>query len=309
MGVQTLQVVAVTSDGSAILVADEAGRQLRLPVDDRLRAAVRGDLLPSGQLQISLDSQLSPRDIQARVRAGASVDEVAEEAGVGAERVLRYAAPVLDERRHVAQKALGALVRTDGSAEMSALGDVVDASLRGRAAGGSLRWDSWRRDDGRWVVACRWIEDDQERGARWLLDPAGRSVAPQDDEARAVAGLPPEGRPGPTRLAVVRDDQPSAAAAAAGPGAVPEDDTPTGPLPDLTAATDSAVATPPAAAGAARPGRPPRNRTAAREDDRLWLPDLDESVPPPARAAGESSSRRQRPPVPSWDEIMFGRRS
>jgi hypothetical protein len=46
------------------------------------------------------------------------------------------------------------------------------------------------------------------------------------------------------------------------------------------------------------------------QDERLWLTDIaDNVVEEPARASGEgSSSRRQRPAVPSWDEIMFGRR-
>jgi hypothetical protein len=304
MGVQNLQVVAVTSDGSAILLADEAGRQLRLPIDDRLRAAVRGERLSPGQLEIALTSQLSPRDIQARVRAGASVEEVAEVAGVGAERVLRYAAPVLDERRHTAQRALRAHVRTEGVAEIGPLGDVVTEALRGRVTG-DVRWDAWRRDDGRWVVVSRWVEADQELAALWLLDPSGRSVAAHDDAARALVGLPCESRPSPTRLAVVRDEL--TAAAARVPATVhDQDETPTGPLPDLAAAAAAAPAASPS-----RPARPPRSRANARDDDRLWLNEItDNVVEETARASGEGSgSRRQRPAVPSWDEIMFGRRS
>jgi hypothetical protein len=307
MGVQNLQVVAVTSDGAAILVADEAGRQLRLPIDDRLRAAVRGERLSPGQLEIALTSQLSPRDIQARVRAGASVEEVAEVAGVGAERVLRYAAPVLDERRHTAQRALRAHVRTEGAAEIGPLGDVVADALRGRVTG-EVRWDAWRRDDGRWLVVSRWVEADQELAALWLLDPSGRSVAAHDDAARSLAGLPSESPPSPARLAVVRDEQAAAAAAATRvPATVHEqDDTPTGPLPDLTAAAAAAPAASPS-----RPARAPRARVNARDDDRLWLSEISDAVvEEPARASGEGSgSRRQRPQVPSWDEIMFGRRS
>jgi hypothetical protein len=45
------------------------------------------------------------------------------------------------------------------------------------------------------------------------------------------------------------------------------------------------------------------------DDDRLWLSDIAPSTgDQPAAAAAETSNRRQRPAVPSWDEIMFGRR-
>jgi hypothetical protein len=299
VGVHELQVMAVVPDGSAVLVADGAGQEFRLPIDDRLRAAVRGERLHEGQLEIALSPQLSPREIQTRVRAGATVDEVAEVAGAPTEKVLRFAAPVLDERRHMAQQALRASVRTEGLAEVGVLGQVVTDALSARAAADSLRWDAWRRDDGRWVVVSRWAQAGTERAALWLLDPSGRSVGAYDDEARGLAGLPTESTAKPARLAVVRDGSPAAPATLAHP----DDDTPTGPLPDLGPAAAEA-AEPPTPARSPRPGRQPV------QDERLWLTDIaDNVVEEPARASGEgSSSRRQRPAVPSWDEIMFGRR-
>jgi hypothetical protein len=307
--VQDLQVVAVTSDGSAVVVADDAGRQYRLRIDDRLKAAVRGERLHEGQLEIALTSQLSPRDIQARVRAGATVDEVAEVAGVSTERVLRYAAPVLDERRHMAQRAQRAFVRTEGLTEVGVLGEVVGGALRVRGAADSLRWDAWRREDGRWLVVSRWAEAGTERAALWLLDPAGRSVGAHDDDARSLAGLPCQTTPAPTRLAVVRDEEKAGSGHGAAAGVAvrtpeSEDDTPTGPIPAVAAAAAAPTPSP------ARPARP-RPRTRADEDERLWLTDIADNVvvEETARVSGEGApSRRARPAVPSWDEIMFGRR-
>jgi hypothetical protein len=314
--VQTLQVVAVTSGGSHVLVADGEGTQYQLPIDDRLRAAVRGERVRQGQLEIALTSQLSPRDIQSQVRAGASVEDVAELAGVSTERVLRYAAPVLDERTHVARQARTALVRTEGLAEVGTLGPLVERSLAGRGAVGSLTWDAWRRDDGRWVVVNRWVEDQQERAALWLLDPAGRSAAAHDEGARRLAGLTVEQPPAPTRLAVVRD-QPAAARPPV-PALLAsdvEDETPTGPIPTVAAASG----TTPVSAAPSR-SRPARPRPAASQDQRLWLGDDLDDLPkedaertgftaaPAADTGTTAGSRRQRPPVPSWDEIMFGRR-
>jgi hypothetical protein len=302
--VRDLQIVAVTSDGTHLVVADENGEQGRLAIDDRLRAAVRGDKVREGQLEISLASQLTPRDIQTRVRAGASVEEVAEMAGIPTERVLRFAAPVLDERTHMAAQATRALVRTEGQHEVGQLGPVVVGVLSGRGVADSLTWDAWRREDGRWLVESRWAEGDLQRSGLWLLDPAGRSVSALDEAARALAGLesPPAESAPPARLAVVRDAPPAAAATPAAP-VEPEDETPTGPLPVVEPAAPAATS------GASRPGRSRGGRQDPPADDRLWLTDIADAVEEePARASGGGSSRKQRPSVPSWDEIMFGRR-
>jgi hypothetical protein len=302
--VRDLQIVAVTSDGTHLVLADEDGEQLRLVIDDRLRAAVRGDTVREGQLEISLASQLSPRDIQTRVRAGASVDEVAEMAGIPTDRVLRFAAPVLDERTHMAAQATRALVRTEGQHEVGQLGPVVIGVLSTRGVGESLTWDAWRREDGRWLVQSRWAEGDLQRSALWLLDPGGRSVSALDDAARRLAGLetPPEAAP--ARLAVVRDAQPPQTTAVA--PVESEDETPTGPVPIVPAAAPPAPA---ATSASARPTRGRSGRPDLPADDRLWLTDIAEAVEEePARASGGGGSRKQRPSVPSWDEIMFGRR-
>ena len=88
------------------------GEQFSIPCDDRLRAGARGDLSRFGQLEIELESQLRPKEIQARIRAGATVEQVASIAGTSALRVERFAYPVLLERASVAEKAIKARARS-----------------------------------------------------------------------------------------------------------------------------------------------------------------------------------------------------
>ncbi len=49
-----------------------------------------------------MDSVLRPRDIQARIRAGESLERVAEAAQTTTDRIMAFAAPVLAERAYVA---------------------------------------------------------------------------------------------------------------------------------------------------------------------------------------------------------------
>src|SRR5699024_6881039 len=86
-----------------------------VPADDRLRAAARGDLSRLGQIEVEADSSLRPREIQAKIRSGATVADVAAEAGIPASRVERFAHPVLLERSNVADLGRGGHpVRPDG---------------------------------------------------------------------------------------------------------------------------------------------------------------------------------------------------
>ena len=77
---------------------------------DRLRAAVRGDR--AGLVQNTRDNEvkgvLRPRDIQSRIRAGASAQEVAESSGMDLSKVERFAHPVLLERQRAAELATAA---------------------------------------------------------------------------------------------------------------------------------------------------------------------------------------------------------
>src|SRR5690606_130189 len=124
--------VALSEDGQALVLADEVGRLLALPRDERLMNALRPDgpgestataAPPAGGTPPSL----SPRDIQARIRAGESADEVARIAGVPVDRVLRYAGPVLQERAMLAQHARRTKLRSSSSG--ASLAEVTDARL------------------------------------------------------------------------------------------------------------------------------------------------------------------------------------
>jgi hypothetical protein len=86
------------------------GEKFKIRVDDRLNAAVRGDGARVGQtyIDIEVNSMLRPKEIQSRIRAGASVEQVAAAAGVDIDRVERFAHPVLLERSRAAELATAA---------------------------------------------------------------------------------------------------------------------------------------------------------------------------------------------------------
>ena len=194
---RALRVVGITESGGEIsVVLEDPVRHERftVPADEQLRAAARGDLSRLGQIAIELESQLRPREIQARIRAGASVEQVATAAGVPLQKIERFAYPVLLERSRTAEVAQRAHpVRADGP-DTRMLGDVVAHTfgLRGQNYG-EAEWDSWKGEDGRWVVALSWRAGRSDNQAHWTFQPGanGGTVTAVDEHASdLVEGLP-----------------------------------------------------------------------------------------------------------------------
>ncbi|MER6539991.1 septation protein SepH [Streptomyces sp. 900105755] len=184
-----LRVVAVSNDGTRLVLKAADSTEYTLPIDERLRAAVRGDRPRLGQIEIEVESHLRPRDIQARIRAGATAEEVAQLAGIPVDRVRRFEGPVLAERAFMAERARKTPVRRPGENSGPLLGEAVQERLMLRGAEkDTVQWDSWRRDDGTWEVLLVYRVAGEPHSASWTYDPPRRLVQAVDDEARSLIG-------------------------------------------------------------------------------------------------------------------------
>ncbi|MEV4461106.1 septation protein SepH, partial [Microbispora sp. NPDC049633] len=187
---QELRLVAVSEDGTYLVLAT-AGRGTRftLPVDDRLRAAVRGNFSRLGQYEIEVESPLRPKEIQARIRAGETAEEIAATAGIPVERVRWFEGPVLQEREYMAQQAQRVPVRMPGETTPGpTLGELVAERLTRRGVpADEIDWDSAKRDDNLWRVRLGFVWNGHTRHAEWLFDPRRRHITPNDDEAMRLS--------------------------------------------------------------------------------------------------------------------------
>ncbi|MGN6089385.1 MAG: septation protein SepH [Actinomycetales bacterium] len=219
------------SADSYLLVSDDAGTTSRLRVDDRLFAAVdaararasattdyerttndAGDAVeaemadrpeePAARPAARRpDLPLRPRDIQARIRAGESAQDIAEAAGVPLADIQRFEGPVLSERAWMAQRAR-AVVPRRGEGATTTMGDLAAERLAARGVSEfDQDWDSWRREDATWTVRLTWSEGNRTRLACWRFDPVRQTVVAVDDSARDLTDPP-----APRRLAAVEGD-------------------------------------------------------------------------------------------------------
>ena len=215
-----LTLAGLSEDGKRLLLVSDAGVEFTLDVDDKLRAALRGDHARLGQLEIKMESVLRPRDIQARIRAGETPEAVAAAAQTSVDKIMPYAAPVLAEREHVAQRAqrasLGAgrhrRARPRRAAAPSATRSAPTCARHNVDPGG-VDWDAWRREDGRWTLTATFSAGAREGQGAFTFDAPGNYVSADDDDARwlvgdAVAAAVPQPRspprPGHDDLATVR---------------------------------------------------------------------------------------------------------
>ena len=192
---QPLTLSSVSRDGRRLHLVDTSGHEFTLEVDDRLRGALRGDSARIGQLEITMEASLRPRDIQARIRAGESPESVAAAANTTVEKIMPYAVPVMAEREHITQRAMKASVRRRGGEPGAArtLGEAVAAHLgRLDVDADSVEWDAWRRSDGRWSLVGLYTNAKRSGTAELTFDARGSFVVLDNDDARWLVGDLPE---------------------------------------------------------------------------------------------------------------------
>jgi hypothetical protein len=201
---QELRFVAVSEDGQyAVLGVPGRSARFTLPIDERLRAVALGQTSRLAQYEIEVESPLRPKEIQARIRAGETVEEIADAAGIAVERVRWFEGPVLAERAYMAERAQSASVRRPGDAIPSSpgprLGEIVTERLKVFGADPEdAQWDAKKRDDGSWQVQLAFISAGRLHTADWIFDPRRRHVLPEDDNAARMSlpgGEPPPASP------------------------------------------------------------------------------------------------------------------
>jgi hypothetical protein len=318
---RALRIVGLEDDGKTVVCEDPArGERFTLPVDERLRAAARGDITRLGQIATELESQMRPREIQTRIRAGESVEQVAAAAGLPEHRVERFAYPVLLERSRTAELAQRAHpVREDGP-DVQTLGEVVSHAFSTRGQDYAVaNWDSWRGEDGKWVVELSWMAGRSENSAHWSFHPGahGGTVTALDDHALDLLD-PSSNRP----LRTVRPVTELAAQAlelaqptmqqkqAVNDTQVrTEQDfvqdfelTPEPAKPEVR--EPEPVAAEPEPEDVVAPPAAPVEPTPAPAAEPATTP-----AAAPAAAARRGKSKKARPMVPSWEDVLLGTRS
>jgi hypothetical protein len=325
--VRQLEVVAVSDDGTQVLLAsaEDAVRATHsLRIDNRLQAALRGDL---GQDAGRRESELSPKEIQARLRAGEAPEDVAKAAKVAVSRVLRYAGPVISERERIIDQARAAVVQRSRGPELAMpLGEMIEKRL---AVTVGLRpetvaWTARRRDDGAWIVLLSYSARGGARTASWVWVPADRDLtasnvlasrlaaddlAPSGRKRAAVRSAPkPKSRPAAKKVAAKKSASAGKKAAPAAKKTVPaaKKAAPAkqaAPVKRAPAAKKAPPAAKPKAAAAKRTTIKPIVLAPPAKRGSPATKTATKTATPAAAGAKRGTGRKA---VPSWDDVLLG---
>ena len=152
---------------------------------------------------------MRPNEIQARLRAGATATELAEEMGVAESRLDVYAHPVLLERAQVAEAAKQSHpVREDGPAKQTLFEILATAfAARGHSIS-DAEWDATREQGDSWVVHVTWKAGLTENEALWTFKRSMGSGAQTEARNAMAADLTDPDFAQPVRsLSAVRADR------------------------------------------------------------------------------------------------------
>lgn len=300
-----LKVVGLDADGKRIIceTADTVEKFV-VRVDDRLKAAVRGDRAVSNQTQIEVEvpNSLRPRDIQSRIRAGASVEQLAAAAGVSPERVMRFAHPVLLERSRAAELATASHpILPDGPSVLTLLETVTGALISRGLDPEATKWDAWRNEDSRWTVQFGWKAGRSDNVAHFRFSPGahGGTTTAFDDAATELID-PNYTRPALRSVAPLPQLHfEESVAEIPMPAFVPEPKPAPTPAPaPVVVMTPTPIAPPVPAAPVAPPAPEP-----------IPVPEPAAVAETPEPAPPAPRPRKKKPEIPAWEDVLLGVRA
>lgn len=287
-----LRLIGRSESGLGLELTDDVENFYTLVVDDALRSAVTQPRLAAVANPDAQPAAFSVKEIQARLRSGESIDAISRTTDWSAEKIEKFAGPILQERAYVIDLALKSALRRDAASPL--LGEQAYQQLSQHGADmDEVEWNSHRNADGSWTIIVFYPSRDGINSATWSFDLAKQILIAQDDSARWIAGDAREPRRTTPTHGIVYGAEGSNP-----PPTLTPSTTPT-PTPTITPSAPRLVAV-----------REEMELIEAEngEEEIVEIFELDIEVDQPVEDESDARSDgvTARPKIPSWDDIMFG---
>ena len=267
-----LRLTGKSDDGSHINLVDNDGTEFSLRISDTLRATVNQPRLSSVP-SIEAVETISVKEIQRRLRAGDSFEQIAREGQTTVEKVERFSGPIMQEREYILDRARELVMRKDVHRLEMTFRDVVLAKLAPRGVDtDEVSWNTWRLPDGTWHIELHYPNRDGNGVATWNFDLSRRALGATDENGAWLIDEEAPARPVSTGIIHSEPTHPSRI------------ETPRIDTPRVADIFEPVVEEKP-------------------ETPRLAV------ISETPTAADSQDGITARAKVPSWDEIMFGHKS
>jgi len=262
-----------TEDGSHLSLVDTDGNNYSLRISDTLRATVNQPRLTSVPAIDAVET-ISVKEIQRRLRAGDSFEQIAREGQTTVDKVERFSGPIMQEREYILENARNLIMRKDIHRIDLTFREVVLAKLAARGVDtDEVSWNTWRQPDGTWHIELHYPNRDGNGIATWNFDLSRRALDASDDNGAWLIDEEAPVRAPSTAIIYSEPSHPSRLEEVA-------------PEPEIVRIADLLNA--------------PEEKA---ETPRLAV------IRETPSAADSQDGITARAKVPSWDEIMFGRKS
>ena len=317
-----LTVVGVEDEHLVLVSAD--GVRYHVALNEALTNALRPQAKRSQGSHTA-----SPKEIQAHIRRGLTAQQVSDLTGEDLDYVQKFEGAVVAEREFLTSQALATTVaRKDGS-EIT-FGESIRERLE-EVGGEENFWTAWKEESG-WRLELAFTEKTVEHQARWAFDPRKQVLKPLNDDAEVLSRHEPmpttlipklsavETSPGPDRFdseifessdlgetGPLLEPVPYGRQGSGDEGGRMADTTDL--LEVLRKKRGEREAAPEPEPDYSRNSHPSTGGIRLVEDDEGEdFDDSGETEAPEADDTTPSSSKKNRPQMPSWDDIVFGTR-
>jgi hypothetical protein len=267
-----LRLVGRSEDGTELELTDQDGATYNLRISDQLRATINQPRLVAVQNTEEV-THTPVKEIQSRLRSGESAESIARSTEWDIEKIEKFAGQIMQERAFLIGQALETALRRDPHSPTLMAATIAQLSPRGVDMQ-LVEWNTWRREDGLWNIILSYPIATGSGEANWTFDPQNRTLVSEDDGARWISG----------------DEKPARPATPTHGMVFPAEGSANNPAPRLVAV---------------KPEEPIRISTTPVAE--VLQPAADqtrEEVEPEAKRDGITKRIR----IPSWDDIMFGKK-
>ncbi len=204
-----LRLTGKTEDGNHLALVDTEGNNYSVRISDTLRATVNQPRLTSVPASGATET-MSVKEIQRRLRAGESFEQVAREGQITVEKVERFSGPIMQEREYILDRARELVIRKDAYRSDLTFSDVALAKLSPRGVDtDQISWNTWRLPGGIWHIELHFPNRDGSGVATWNFDMARRALEASDDNGAWLLDEELAARPAATAMIHSEPSHPS----------------------------------------------------------------------------------------------------
>jgi hypothetical protein len=181
-----LSIEKIDLEQEILIVRDSSGDNFTLPINSALRTAVYQVDSKHSELPVR---QLTPKDIQRKIRAGVTPAELAKVSDLTIDEINRFALPIQGEKK-IAIGQFRSVIHDRKHPQERVDSIIAKQLLKSNLSLNDLVWEAVRIDDNPWHIRARLNDQGETVDAAWLWDPDTSAIEALNEDAERLLRIP-----------------------------------------------------------------------------------------------------------------------